>query len=128
MIDFGSIVLSFMLATFGGFLGVMFGVWFTKKYMFSGESIMDMADSVLTYATQTKEGQEKLNILGKWVVSNLMSSVQGNVKGMMPKTKDLPGLLIYAAIQKFAPNLFGGQQAQQQQNPPPQQNSQPERF
>ena len=125
MIDFAGVFLSLALSIVGGFFGVMFGVWFTKRYMFSPQNLMEMADSVLDYAVNTKEGQEKLNILGQWVMKNISGLIQGNVKGAMPKPKDLIGIILMGLVQKYLPAL--NPQTEQQQQPPAQ-NAENQRY
>ena len=83
--------------------------------MFSPENLMGYADSIANYLLNTKEGQEKMNTFGKWAFNNLGTMLGPTVRNQMPKTKDIMPMLLMAAMQRFAPQLFGQNQPQNQQ-------------
>ena len=99
-------IVDMLWSLFTAVLGVVIGAWVVKRMMFSTDSVMEMADSVLEYLLKTKEGQEKVYgmgyLLGKSIVDGtgfrgkagkggIMGAVEEGIgqfiKGLIPRQK-----------------------------------------
>lgn len=107
---------------------MLIGIWVSKKIMFSPNSIMKMADSVLEYAINTKEGQDKLKFVADYLGKNVAGSAMGSVKQSLPKTKDILPIILLSLAQRYIPGLAGviaPQNEQEQSKPALEQQSAP---
>lgn len=70
-------------------LGVVLGAWVVRRYMFSKESIMEMADSVLNYLLTTKEGSTKLYTMAAYIGKGVRDGVGIKGGGGKHKIEDI---------------------------------------
>ena len=103
---------------FTAVLGVVIGAWVVRRYMFSKESIMEMADSVFEYLLTTKEGNTKLYTMAAYIGKGVRDGVGIKGGGGKHKIEDI-FVEIAAQMAGKALGLDKGQENPQQQSKMP---------
>jgi hypothetical protein len=89
---------------FTAVLGVVIGAWVVKRMMFSTDSIMEMADSVLEYLLTTKEGQKKLYTTAGFIGKGFRDGI--GIKGGGGHRK-LEDIIVEMGAQWFGKQFLG---------------------
>ena len=90
-------------------LGVVLGAWVVRRYMFSKESIMEMADSLFEYLLTTKEGQQKLYTTAAYIGKGIRDGVGIGGKGGKRKIEDI---IVEIGTQLFSKGMGLDKQAE----------------